>query len=109
MTPKQFQKYLDRDKFCCHCGSTEALVPHHRKNRGMGGAGVCRNLPSNILTVCAQLNLLMESDSNTAEQARNYGWKLLSWQDPSSEPYYNAMTGEWILLDDVYQTQIIKR
>lgn len=107
MTPKQFQKYLDRDKGCCHCGTTDALVPHHRKNRGMGGAK-SRNLPSNILAVCYLLNTQMESDADTAQQARDYGWKLESWQDPSSTPYFDLMTGEWILLGDNYQREIIK-
>ena len=108
MTPKQFQKYLDRDRGCCHCGDTTALVPHHRKNRGMGGAKKLGNLPSNILTVCAWLNTQMECDAYTAQQARDYGWKLESWQDPISTPYFNLITGEWILLADNYQIEIIK-
>lgn len=108
MTPKQFRRFTDRDKGCCHCGSTEALVPHHRKNRGMGGAKRSGNLPSNILTVCYLLNTLMESDADTAKQAREYGWKLESWQDPSSTPLFDLRTGEWILLSDDYQRQIAK-
>jgi hypothetical protein len=50
----------------------------------------------------------MECDAYTAQQARDYGWKLESWQDPISTPYFNLITGEWILLADNYQIEIIK-
>ena len=38
MNKKRFQKYLDRDGGCVHCGDVETAVPHHRLNRGMGGS-----------------------------------------------------------------------
>jgi len=46
MTPKEFKKFQLRDKHCPHCGATgEMLVPHHRKNRGMGGSPKIAKLP----------------------------------------------------------------
>lgn len=99
MTPKQFQRYLDRDQICYHCGATEGLVPHHRANRGMGGSKA-RHIPSNIIVVCSQINGLMESDAVIAEQAYEYGWKLYSWEDPREVAVYNAFTGFWVKLDD---------
>jgi hypothetical protein len=48
MTKKEFQKYLDRDGGCVHCGDTETAVPNHRANRGMGGSRE-RDVPSNVI------------------------------------------------------------
>jgi len=108
MTPKEFKKFQLRDKHCPHCGATgEMLVPHHRKNRGMGGSPKIAKLPSNILSVCAEINGLMESDSEWAEKARTYGWKLSSWQDPQVVPVYDAITTFWFRLDNNYQRKAI--
>jgi hypothetical protein len=94
MTPAQFKKFLLRDRYCPHCGiEAPYLVPHHRKNRGMGGSKGSANDPSNILSVCAELNGLMESDSKVADQARLYGWKLYQYEDPEVVPIYDSITG----------------
>jgi len=104
MTPAQFKKYLLRDRYCPHCGiEAPYLVPHHRKNRGMGGSKGSANDPSNILSVCAELNGLMESDSKVAEQAREYGWKLYQHQDPLIVPIYDSVTGFWFRLTSDYK------
>lgn len=101
MTPKQFEKFLKRDGHCWHCGADEGLVPHHRKNRGMGGSKV-RDVPSNIIVMCAEFNQRMESDSWAAQEAREKGWKLESWQDPYKEPCVDDTDGfEWYL-DDTF-------
>ena len=60
MTPKEFRKYIDRDSWCYHCGQTEAIAPNHRISRGMGGSKV-RNVPSNIIVLCSEMNGLIES------------------------------------------------
>lgn len=96
MKPATFKKYLKRDSYCPHCGSTD-LVPHHRANRGMGGSKL-RDNPANILLVCALLNGLMESDPDIAEVARSNGWKLRNWQVPETTPYYDSMRHEWFTL-----------
>jgi hypothetical protein len=98
MTPKQFAKFVQRDLTCWHCGSRE-LIPHHRSNRGMGGSKLKDN-SANILTMCAEINGLMESDSNWQYTARLYGWKLYGWQDPQFERVYDLFRGEWFLLDN---------
>lgn len=99
MNYKQFRKYLDRDGGCVHCGDQETAVPHHRLNRGMGGSAE-RDVPSNIICLCANMNGLIESSSEAAEVAREYGWKLTRAQDPMLTPYYNANTGSWVLPSD---------
>ena len=99
MNSKQFQKYLDRDGVCAHCGTSEGLVPHHRKNRGMGGSKE-RNVPSNIIVMCYAFNGLMESNSTSAKMAIEFGWKLTAGQDPYETPVYQ--NGDWYLLDDKF-------
>ena len=102
MTPKQFQKYLDRDGgYCLHCGNTRTLVPNHRINRGMGGSKK-RDVPSNIIVICAELNGLIESVHYFAEQAHSFGWKLSSWENPLEVPVWDSMTGLWYRLDDSF-------
>ena len=97
---KQFQKYLDRDDGCVHCGQTESVSPHHRLNRGMGGSKV-RDVPSNIIVMCSELNGRMESDSATAQVAKAMGWKLSSGQDPASVAVQHY-SGSWRILDDKF-------
>ena len=99
MNRKKFQKYLDRDGGCVHCGEVETAVPNHRANRGMGGSKI-RDVPSNIVVLCAYMNNAIESSSEAAEAALTYGWKLNSWQDPQTTPYWHAVRSEWVYLDD---------
>lgn len=97
MNSKQFQKYLDRDGSCPHCGTTEGLAPHHRANRGMGGSKL-RDVPSNIIVLCSAYNGLIESNSVQAKIAVEFGWKLTSGQDPKETPVF--LGDNWYLLDD---------
>jgi hypothetical protein len=102
MNQKQFQRFIDRDGHCPHCGTTDdTLVPNHRANRGAGGhkAG---NQPANILTMCADINGAIESDPEVAARARICGWKLRRHQDPLTEPFYDTVTGFWWILDNNY-------
>lgn len=97
---KQFQKYLDRDDGCVHCGQRESVSPHHRLNRGMGGSKV-RDVPSNIIVMCSELNARMESDSDIARVAKANGWKLSSGANPASVAVQHY-SGSWRLLDDKF-------
>ena len=108
MTPKQFQKFLDRDHVCWHCGASEALIPHHRVNRGMGGSKA-RHEPSNILTMCFLVNGLMESDPIVAQMAREWGWKLESWQKPAEVPVFNAYLGKWFKINEYERVELEDR
>jgi len=102
MNRQQFQRFIDRDQHCPHCGTTDdTLVPQHRANRGHGGhkAG---NQPANIIVLCALINGLIESDPEVAETARRNGWKLRRHEDPLTEPFYDATTGAWFTLDNDY-------
>lgn len=100
MNQKQFQRFLDRDGGCVHCGETEAVSPHHRLNRGMGGSKK-RDVPSNIIVVCSWLNSAMESDSAVAARARELGWKLKSGDIPAQVPVYHY-SESWRILDDYF-------
>lgn len=101
MTGKQFAKYLARDHRCLHCGTEQSLVPNHRANRGMGGSKV-RDVPSNIVVLCHGANYLIEAVAFHAAEARRYGWKLESWQDPAQTPVYDRSSARWYLLDDQF-------
>ena len=102
MNKKQFQRYLDRDQYCQHCGlDDETLVPNHRASRGAGGSKSL-DRPSNVVVLCSLFNGLIESDSRAAELARRYGWKLERWQKPDQEPIYDVMQQTWFILGDDY-------
>ena len=101
MNAKQFQRYLARDGGCIHCGESEAVAPHHRVNRGMGGSKA-RDVPSNVIVMCSAMNTAMESDAGTAELARAFGWKLRSFEDPLRVPVWHQVRSVWLLFDDAY-------
>jgi hypothetical protein len=67
----------------------------------MGGSRV-RDVPSNLVVLCSTLNGLIESDARWARVAKEYGWKLDTWQDPLIEPVFDFQVNAWFLLDDHY-------
>lgn len=87
-----------RDKHCYHCGATENLVLHHRRNRGMGGSKLL-DTPQNLIRVCNTYNGLMESDPVTAADAREFGHKLQSWRD-ISDPVFDQSELTWYKLTE---------
>ena len=98
----------DRDSHCWHCGQEEDLVPHHRKNRGMGGAKSVASLlndPRNIILVCARYNGLMESDANIAGEAREFNHKVRTLGQ-LSEPVYDAYKAVYYVLDEEGKKEI---
>lgn len=101
-------KVLQRDVSCWHCGRMDdTLVPQHRKNRGMGGSKLL-DVPSNLIALCSAANVLMESDAEFREKAIFYGWKLESWQFPDSVAVYDAMKGDWFLIDDDWSRTLFR-
>ena len=105
MNKKTFDKFLQRDKSCCHCGTTDnTLIPQHRANRGMGGS---RSLdrPSNIIVMCSEANGLLESNARFAEIGRELGWKLTRDQVPEFTPVLLA-DGYWLLDNDFNKTPV---
>ena len=108
MTPKEFRRYLDRDQGCLHCGESEAVSPNHRANRGMGGSKT-RDVPSNIIMLCSYMNNAIEANARQQTLAKLYGWKLETWQDPSTVPVYDAPKDEWILLDDEFHRKVVRQ
>jgi len=102
MNRQQFQRFIDRDQHCPHCGTTDdTLVPNHRANRGHGGhkAG---NQPANIIVLCADINGAIESNADWASLAREYGWKLRRHEDPLTTPFFDMAHGGWWTLDNDY-------
>jgi len=88
-----------RDAHCWHCGATDDLVPHHRKNRGMGGSKLLDGL-DNLMLVCAFWNGEMESTSADAAAARGWGHKLSAWE-ATNRPVFDIPTSTWYtLLED---------
>lgn len=106
MTPKEFRKYLDRDLYCLHCGDTDTLIPQHRKNKQMGGSKK-RDVPSNIIVLCAELNGLMEASHAHAQMAKACGWKLASFENPLVIPVWDSMRNVWLLLDDNFNSYVV--
>jgi len=107
VTEKEFRKYLARDSHCLHCGlQDETLVPQHRVNRGAGGSKAKRlSNASNIITLCAYFNYLIEASSEAAVTAQAYGWKLKTWQNPLEVTVYDYVSGNWyLLLNDFTRT-----
>ncbi len=91
------QKLEARDKWCWHCGATTDLAPHHRKNRRSGGSKLLDRL-DNLILVCQIYNFQMESSAEVAQQAREFGHKLRSWDDFSVSAF-DRPTGTWYVLD----------
>ena len=103
MNRREFNKFLERDKQCWHCGSTaDDLIPHHRANRGSGGASKISKLnkPSNIIVMCGQANYLMEHDAEFADWARMFGWKISRYDDPALQVCYDLPRGVYCYLGD---------
>jgi hypothetical protein len=100
MTTKVIRdKVLQRDQSTCwHCGETEAISIQHRQNRGMGGSKT-RDRLDNLIVLCSAQNLLIESDAMAAALARDYGWKLNSW-DHYSQPLLDMNLRRWYRLDE---------
>jgi hypothetical protein len=91
-------KLKKRDLHCWHCGEVNDLVIHHRVNRGMGGSKKLDTL-QNLMRVCPEVNFLMESDSEVAEQAREFGWKLSRF-NKEPQPVFDKTSGFWFTLTE---------
>lgn len=105
MNKKMFQKFIDRDGACPHCGrDDDTLVPNHRAGRGYGGSRLL-DRPSNILVLCAAANFLLEADADFASKGRTYGWKLRRDQVPEFTPVL-LIDGWWLLDNNFNKTPV---
>lgn len=87
-----------RDDHCYHCGQTEELQIHHRRNKGIGGSKLL-DTPDNLMRVCAAWNYGMESDPRVASQARAWNHKLPVWEKENL-PVFDRAGGWWYLHAD---------
>lgn len=92
-------KLKARDSYCWHCGQDWELVVHHRQNRGMGGRGSSLDHITNLMLVCEAYNFQMESDAVVAQDAKEWGHKLASWES-FKEPVFDRCNGIWYELQD---------
>ena len=104
ISDKKRRLVYERDGFRCaaegpHCQRFTNLTIQHRINRGMGGSKR-RDSLSNLLTLCAACNGLLESDAEFAERGRDQGWKLYSWEIPTMVPLFVTWSRQWLLLND---------
>ena len=106
MNAKEFARLVARDRYCLHCGETEALAPNHRANRGMGGSKV-RDVPSNQVLLCSVFNGQIEADPRAARLATKYGWKVSTHANWREIPVFDTLTGEWHLLDDNFGYKVV--
>jgi len=95
---KVLKQVRARDPHCYHCGATEDLVPHHRKNRGMGGSKLL-DTADNLMMVCGLYNGAMESDHHWQTVARQWGHKIAVWET-LERPVFDVAGGWWFLLPD---------
>jgi hypothetical protein len=105
MNKKEFEKLVNRDQYCLHCGETVMISPQHRVNRQMGGSKA-RHTPDNLIVLCSLMNGLIESNSEARTQALKYGWKVASWDNPKEIPVFDGVAGVWYLLDENYGRKV---
>jgi hypothetical protein len=74
----------------------------------MGGSRVL-DRPANILVMCSLVNGLIESDTNWAGSAREYGWKISRWESPEETPFYDLATRTWNLIDNIYNRTVTEK
>jgi 5-methylcytosine-specific restriction endonuclease McrA len=99
MVKESIRKLIERrDSACFHCGSSQDLVIHHRRNRGMGGSKLL-DTPDNLMTVCSAYNGEMESSPRVAQQARAWNHKLPVWESQNL-PVFDRLGGWWYLHPD---------
>ena len=96
LSPKLRKLIEQRDGHCYHCGTTEGLQVHHRKNRGMGGSKLL-DTPDNLIQVCAAWNFYMESDAEMASTARGWNHKLPLWESLEL-PVFDRSEFRWYFL-----------
>jgi hypothetical protein len=65
----------------------------------MGGSKLL-DTPSNLVAMCSESNLLMESDAEFREKALQCGWKLERYKFPEQTPIYDFYKGDWFLIDN---------
>lgn len=91
------------DGACERCLRRTPEQLHHRKPRGAGGSSdPAINYPSNLLALCSQCHLEVESDRTVSKEQ---GWLVPFEQDPAETPVWIAGLGKVFLNDDGSTTQ----
>jgi len=96
LSPKLRKLIEERDGHCYHCGKTEGLQIHHRKNKGIGGSKLL-DTPDNLIQVCAEWNYAIEANAELAASARGWGHKLPVWES-LEHPVFDRVEFRWYFL-----------
>jgi hypothetical protein len=78
---------------------------HHRKPRGMGGAGMQAHRLSNLLYLHPSCHL--RHVESKRENALMNGWLLEQWQDPWDTPLVYMLNGWALLKDDLTVWRVV--
>lgn len=65
----------------------------------MGGSKLL-DTPSNLIALCSDANVLMESNAEFRDNSLVKGWKLERYKFPEQTPVYDFMKGDWFLIDN---------
>jgi len=97
LAAKMIRHLRERDPYCVHCGIDQDLIPHHRRNRQMGGSKLLDRY-DNLLMICSGYNSQMESNARVARESREFGHKLGQW-DGFESPVFDSIRVTWFVLD----------
>lgn len=86
----------------------DPLVPQDRSNRGMGGFNGNLNL-ANYVWLESWVNGGLESNADSAAEARRRGIKISRYDDPATVPVIHAVHGTVYLCEDGTTTAEIRQ
>jgi len=73
----------------------------------MGGSKTLDKF-ENLLRVCREVNSLMESDPQTAETAREYGWKVSKFAK-TFPPVFDKVQGVWFNVHKAGEKELVEK
>jgi 5-methylcytosine-specific restriction endonuclease McrA len=107
VTPAVRRIVYMRDGFAClACGSSQQLTIGHRVNRSTAPKAIKHTI-SNLVTQCWDCNTRETMNAALAEQFREWGHNLRSWEIPLEVAVYVPVWGQWRLLDDAGHWRLV--
>lgn len=93
----------ERDGHRCVVSTPECgggLTLQHRVSRGMGGSHLLDGY-ENLIAMCLDHNVRLETDAAFAALGRRLGWKLEAGENPLMVAVFSTVWGGWRVLDAV--------